>query len=126
MSERDPNPTLGSERHETVPIEVEAAAAVSAAGLRRKRVMLGLAGGMLVLAGGWYMLHDTGHVLTDDAYVNAESAQVTPLVSAAVAEAPVVNTEVVRQGQVVLRLDDHDARLAYEKALAAWLKARRE
>ena len=125
MSERDPNPTLSGERHQAAPDDLGAAPAPERKP-RRKKVMLGLGAGMLVLAGGWYMLHDTGHVSTDDAYVNAESAQVTPLVSAAVAEAPVVNTEVVRRGQVVLRLDDHDARLAYEKALAAWLKARRE
>jgi len=72
------------------------------------------------------MFHDTGHVSTDNAYVSADSAQVTPLVSAAVADVPVVNTQYVRKGDVLLRLDDSDARLALEKAEAAYLKARRQ
>jgi membrane fusion protein (multidrug efflux system) len=88
--------------------------------------MLGLAGAFLLAGGGWYMFHDTGHVSTDNAYVNADSAQVTPLVAAAVVDVPVVNTQYVRRGDVLLRLDDSDARLAFEKAEAAYLKARRQ
>jgi membrane fusion protein (multidrug efflux system) len=65
-------------------------------------------------------------VSTDNAYVNADSAQVTPLVSAAVTDVGVVNTQVVRKGQILLRLDDSDARLALAKAEADYLKARRQ
>src|SRR5258705_4508808 len=126
MSERDPKPTLSGEHQQVAPTGTEAEAVAQSTDPRRKKVMLGLGAGMLLLAGGWYMLRDTGHVSTDNAYVSAESAQVTPLIAAPVAEVPVVNTQYVRRGQLVLRLDDHDARLAYEKALAAWLKARRE
>jgi membrane fusion protein (multidrug efflux system) len=72
------------------------------------------------------MFHDTGTVSTDNAYVAAESAQVTPLIAAAVVDVPVVNTQYVRRGDVLLRLDDSDARLAAEKAEAAYLKARRQ
>ena len=50
----------------------------------------------------------------------------TPLVAAAVADVPVINTQYVRKGDVLLRLDDSDARLAVEKAEAAYLKARRQ
>lgn len=88
--------------------------------------MLGLAGAFLLTGGGWYMLRDTGHVSTDNAYVGAESAQVTPLINAAVTDVPVVNTEVVHKGDILLRLDDSDFRLALEKAEAAYLKARRQ
>jgi membrane fusion protein (multidrug efflux system) len=38
----------------------------------------------------------------------------------------VVNTQYVRKGDVLLRLDDSDAKLAVEKAEAAYLKARRQ
>jgi membrane fusion protein (multidrug efflux system) len=125
MAERDPIETLTGEREEVQATPAEKAAVKQSANPRRK-VMLGLAGAFLVAGGGWYMLHDSGHVSTDNAYVNADSAQVTPLVSAAVVQVPVVNTQFVRRGDVLLRLDDSDARLAVEKAEAAYLKARRQ
>jgi membrane fusion protein (multidrug efflux system) len=43
-----------------------------------------------------------------------------------VVDVPVVNTQYVHRGDVLLRLDDSDARLAFEKAEAAYLKARRQ
>jgi membrane fusion protein (multidrug efflux system) len=125
MAERDPIETLTGEREEVQATAAEKAAVAKAANPRRK-VMLGLAGAFLLAGGGWYMFHDTGHVSTDNAYVNADSAQVTPLVAAAVVDVPVVNTQYVRRGDVLLRLDDSDARLAFEKAEAAYLKARRQ
>src|SRR5206468_13075594 len=100
--------------------------AAAAPAAPRRKVMLGLTGAVLLAGGGWYALHDGSHVSTDNAYVNADSAQVTPLVSAAVVDVPVVNTQYVRRGDVLLRLDDSDARLAFEKAEAAYLKARRQ
>jgi membrane fusion protein (multidrug efflux system) len=125
MAERDPIETLTGEREEVQATAAERAAVNQSANPRRK-VMLGLAGAFLLAGGGWYMLHDSGHVSTDNAYVNADSAQVTPLVSAAVVQVPVVNTQFVHRGDVLLRLDDSDARLAVEKAEAAYLKARRQ
>jgi membrane fusion protein (multidrug efflux system) len=93
---------------------------------RRAKVLLALVAAKVVIGGGWYLLHDGDHVSTDNAYVNADSAQVTPLVSAAVTDVGVVNTQVVRKGQILLRLDDSDARLALAKAEADYLKARRQ
>lgn len=125
MAERDPQEMLHGESQQIEPTPTEAAA-VKAADPRRKKVLLGLTGGLLLAGGGWYFLHDSGHVSTDNAYVSAESAQVTPLISAAVVDVPVVNTRYVHKGDVLLRLDDSDARLAFEKAQAAYLKARRQ
>jgi len=125
MAERDPQEMLSEESQQVEPTQAEAAA-VKAADPRRKKAMLGLAAGILLAGGGWYFLHDSGEVSTDNAYVAADSAQVTPLVAAAVAEVPVVNTQYVHKGDVLLRLDDSDARLAVEKAQAAYLKARRQ
>src|SRR3954451_12185638 len=125
MAERDPQEMLAQESQQVEPTQAEAAA-VKAADPRRKKVLLGLAAGLLLAGGGWYFLHDTGEVSTDNAYVGADSAQVTPLVAAAVAEVPVINTQYVHKGDVLLRLDDSDARLAFERAQAAYLKARRE
>jgi len=125
MAERDPIETLTGEREEVEATEAERSAVAKSTSPRRK-VMLGLTGAMLLAGGGWYALHDGSHVSTDNAYVNADSAQVTPLVSAAVVDVPVVNTQYVRRGQVLLRLDDSDAKLAFERAEAAYFKARRE
>jgi len=125
MAERDPQEILHGESQPIEPTQAEAVA-VKAANPRRNKVLLGLTAGILLAGGGWYFLHDTGHVSTDNAYVGADSAQVTPLVAAAVAEVPVVNTQYVHKGDVLLRLDDSDARLAFEKAEAAYLKARRQ
>jgi membrane fusion protein, multidrug efflux system len=100
-----------------------------AAGLRKKRrvkVLLALAVAKVAIGGGWYLLHDGTHVSTDNAYVNADSAQVTPLVSAAVLSVPVENTQLVHKGDVLLQLDDSDAKLAVAKAQADYLKARRQ
>jgi membrane fusion protein (multidrug efflux system) len=126
MAERDPQETLAAESRPVDPTPSEAAAVGRRADPRRKKVLLGLAGAFLLAGGGWYMFHDTGEVSTDNAYVGADSAQVTPLVSAAVVAVPVVNTQFVHKGDVLLRLDDSDARLALEKAEAAYLKARRQ
>ena len=126
MAERDPQESFNAENREIEPTPSEAAAVGRSADPRRKKVLLGLAAGILLAGGGWYMFHDTGEVSTDNAYVGADSAQVTPLVAAAVVQVPVVNTQYVHKGDVLLRLDDSDARLAVEKAEAAYLKARRQ
>jgi len=125
MAERDPQEMLHGESQQIEPTKAEAAA-VKSADPRRKKVLLGLTGAFLLGGGGWYMFHDTGRVSTDNAYVGAESAQVTPLIAAAVTEVPVVNTQYVHKGDVLLRLDDSDFKLAVEKAEAAYLKARRQ
>ena len=126
MAERDPQESFNAESREIEPTPSEAAAVARSADPRRKKVLLGLTAGILLAGGGWYMFHDTGEVSTDNAYVGADSAQVTPLVAAAVVQVPVVNTQYVHKGDVLLRLDDSDARLAVEKAEAAYLKARRQ
>jgi len=125
MAERDPIETLTGDHQQVSPTDAERAAVAKSSNPRRK-VMLGLAGAILLAGGGWYFLHDSGEVSTDNAYVSADSAQVTPLVAAAVADVPVINTQYVHKGDVLLRLDDSDARLAFERAQAAYLKARRE
>jgi membrane fusion protein, multidrug efflux system len=126
MAERDPQETLAAESRQVDPTPSEVAAVAGRADPRRKKVLLGLAGAFLLAGGGWYMLHDTGEVSTDNAYVGADSAQVTPLVSAAVVAVPVADTQFVHKGDILLRLDNSDARLALEKAEAAYLKARRQ
>jgi len=125
MAERDPIELRDGGMH--APVIVEDAKPIVDAARKKKsfKVLLGLAAAKVLIGGGWYMLHDGDHVSTDNAYVSADSAQVTPLISAAVVDVPVVNTQVVRKGQILLQLDDSDARLAVAKAQADYLKARR-
>ncbi|HEX3423670.1 MAG TPA: HlyD family efflux transporter periplasmic adaptor subunit [Sphingomicrobium sp.] len=126
MAERDPQVILHGESQQIEPTKAEVAAVVRTADPRRRKVLLGLSAGLLLAGGGWYVFHDSGQVSTDNAYVSADSAQVTPLVAAAVVAVPVVDTQIVHKGDVLLRLDDSDARLAVEQAEAAYLKARRQ
>lgn len=126
MAERDPFEMLSGESHQIDPTPAEAAVIRQTADPRRRKAMLGLVAAFLVAGGGWYMFHDTGEVSTDNAYVSAESAQVTPLIAAAVVDVPVVDTQIVHKGDLLLRLDDSDTRLAFERAQAAYLKARRQ
>jgi len=95
-------------------------------GRKRKKIMIALAGAMTLVGGGWYLLSDGDHVSTDNAYVQADSAQVTPLVAGPVRSVEVVNTQYVRRGEVLFRLDDSDAQLALAKAEADYLKARKQ
>jgi len=90
-------------------------------GQRRKRLLVAL--GLTVLGsalgyGGYAGLVAARYVSTDNAYTAAETAQVTPAISGIVREVHVADTQPVRQGEVVVRLDDTDARLALEQAEA--------
>jgi membrane fusion protein (multidrug efflux system) len=87
---------------------------------RRRNVILALVAAKLLAGAGWYLFSDGDHVATDNAYVNADSAQVTALVSGPVRSVEVVNTQTVRRGQILFRLDDSDARLALADASCAW------
>jgi membrane fusion protein (multidrug efflux system) len=126
VAERDPIELHDGGMHQPVVVEDAKPIADAVRKKRRLKVILALAAAKVVIGGGWYFFFDNDHVSTDNAYVNADSAQVTPLVSAAVRAVPVVNTQVVRKGQILLQLDDSDARLALAKAEAEYLKARRQ
>lgn len=126
MAERDPINLQQAEHAESVSCPDGEKAADAIRKNKRKKALLGVTGAVALIGGGWYVFHDTGHVSTDNAYVAADSAQVTPLVSAAVTDVAVVNTQVVRKGEILLRLDDSDARLAVAKAEAEYFKARRQ
>jgi len=88
---------------------------------RRKSlfVKLGLGIGLAALAYGTYdRFVAARHVTTDNAYVGADMAQITPLVGAPVREVTVQDSQMVRKGEVLVRLDDTDARIALTKAEA--------
>ncbi|MBP6363130.1 MAG: HlyD family secretion protein [Novosphingobium sp.] len=74
--------------------------------------------------GIWYFLTQAGRVHTDNAYVGADSAVVTPLVSGAVKEVRVGNTQQVAKGDVLLVIDNADARIDLANAEALLMQAR--
>jgi len=87
--------------------------------------------GLIVLVAGlsytaWYVLIGQNSVSTDNAYVGAEIAQITPLVAGAVIEVPVKDTQMVKAGDVLLRLDPANAEIAMAQAQADLAAARRK
>lgn len=126
MADKDPSALHRQHQFdEVVPAEAPSVPQLDSR-KKRKKTLIALAGAMTLAGGGWWLLSDGDHVTTDNAYVSAESAQVTPLVSGPVQSVEVANTQYVRRGQVLVRLDDSDARLAVAKAEAEWFKARKQ
>jgi len=93
---------------------------------KRRKLFLGLGVMLSVAAISYWALTDGDHVATDNAYVAAETAQITPLVAGPVAAVLVANTQMVKSGDVLLRIDDTDARLALARAEAEYLRVRRQ
>jgi membrane fusion protein (multidrug efflux system) len=95
----------------------------------RKRLLGGIAGAVLLAGagyGGWYVLVGSHHVSTDNAYVGADTASVTPMVAAQVLNVRVSDTQAVRRGDVLVQLDDSDARIALAQAEAELARSRRQ
>ncbi len=97
---------------------------------RRRAKLFGILGAaVLVAAAGWgthWFLAERGKISTDNAYVGADTAVVTPRVGGAVTQVLVSDTQAVKAGQVLVVLDDSDARLAVANAQAALGQAERK
>jgi multidrug resistance efflux pump len=74
----------------------------------------------------WYVLVARNYVSTDNAYVNAQMAQVTPLVAGSAIEVLVEDTQQVKAGDVLVRLDQANAKIAVAQAEADLAAARRK
>lgn len=88
---------------------------------KRKSLLLGLGGAVLVIGGLWFIYEEfiaSGSVSTENAYVAGENAQVTPLTSGRVVEVLVTDTQPVRKGQLLFRLEDADQKIALQQAEA--------
>jgi membrane fusion protein (multidrug efflux system) len=89
--------------------------------LKRKRAFA-ILGSVIATAAASYWAYDRYYasyfVETDNAYVGAETAAVTPTVGGIVREVRVTDTQSVKAGDIVVALDDVDARLALEQAEA--------
>src|SRR5690349_11811635 len=105
--------------------EVEQAAAQAQADARskkRRKVLFLILGGVVLKAaigyGVYAYAHAARYVSTDNAYTGAETAQVTPAIGGIVREVRVTDTQAVKEGDVVVVIDDTDARLALDQAEA--------
>lgn len=91
----------------------------------RKKLLTGIGGAVAVAAiayGGWAVF-GPDDVSTDNAYVGADVAQVTPLVGGAVQAVNVSDTQAVRAGDLLVVIDDADARNALAEAEAQLAQA---
>jgi membrane fusion protein (multidrug efflux system) len=94
---------------------------------KRIKLFAGLALTVAALGGGYYAydtLYLSKHATTDNAYVGADLAQVTPLVSGPVREVLANDTRHVKRGDVLVRLDDIDFKIAIARSQAALAAAR--
>lgn len=89
---------------------------------RRKRLLLRLAVLFLIAgagyAGYWWTIGQYRET-TDDAYVAGNLVNVSPQISATVTAIDADETELVRQGQPLVRLDDTDTAIALDQAKAS-------
>ncbi len=95
---------------------------------KRKRLLtyVGIAAVVGAIAwGAYYGLVASHYVTTDNAYVGTDTAQVNALVAGPVSRILVNETQVVKAGDILLTIDDADARINVEQAQAALAMAQR-
>ena len=96
------------------------APAPGVAAAKRRRLFGILAASVLVLAAitALWLWITSDQITTDNAYVDADLVQITPLFGGPVAAAYVSNTDLVKKGQLLVLLDDADARISLAQARA--------
>ncbi len=97
---------------------------------RKRKKLLLIAATVFLLAGlgwlAWYLLFGQWYESTDDAYVGGNVVQITPQVAGTALAVAVDDTEHVNEGQVLVRLDAADARIALEQAEASLARTVRQ
>jgi membrane fusion protein (multidrug efflux system) len=116
-------------RLETQTLEAASDAAEDARNRAKRKKWLLILGSTVLsnaIAYGLYShYYGSKFISTDNAYTAAENAQVTAAISGIVREVRVSDTQEVEQGDVVVVLDDTDARLALAQAEAELGRAER-
>jgi membrane fusion protein, multidrug efflux system len=114
---------------ETETLDAAAHAAEDARNRARRKKWLIILGSTVLsnaIAYGLYShYYGSKFISTDNAYTAAENAQVTPAISGIVREVRVSDTQQVQKGDVLVVLDDTDARLALAQAEAELGRASR-
>lgn len=104
----------------------EKTAAPGAANARRRKLLLGLTAVFLsiaLVALLWWLLYARYRATTDNAYVGGNIIPITAQVGGTVVAIDADDTDLVTAGQVLVRLDDADARVALQTAEAALAEA---
>jgi membrane fusion protein (multidrug efflux system) len=86
---------------------------------KRKPALLAVAGLTLAVGliyGGYWFVNGRHFEATDNAYVQAPVVQITPQVNGTVLAVLADDTDIVKAGQPLVRLDPADAKLALERA----------
>lgn len=95
----------------------------------KRKKFLGFFALILILAAilyGIWAIFFNHSATTDNAYVGAETAQITSMVSGQVADVLVKDTQQVKQGDVLVRIDERDAKIQLAQAQAELAKAQRQ
>ena len=95
----------------------------------RRRGLTWIASALLIggLAwGGWHWLHGRHHQNTDNAYVSGNVVQITPQMGGTVVAIGADDTDYVKAGQVLVKLDGADARVVLDQAEAQLAQTVRE
>ena len=114
MADRDPG-----ELHAVAEVDDPTATAKRTA--KRKKLFGAFAAGVALIGGGYTAMNTlvwSKHAVTDNAYVGADVAQVTSQLAAPVSAVLVEDTRQVHKGDVLVRLDDTDAKIAVTNAEA--------
>ena len=95
---------------------------------RRKGLqMIGSVFGVAALAWGtWYFVFSRHHVTTDNAYVIGNVLQITPQTGGTVVAIAADETDYVKAGQTLVKLDPADAKVALEQAQSQLAQTVRE
>src|SRR3984893_17002948 len=96
----------------------------------RRWLLLSIVGGAFLLIGAAYTLYWASVLRysqsTDDAYVNGTVVQITPQIAGTVVSIGADDTQFVKAGQPLVRLDQADAKVALDQAEAQLARTVRE
>jgi membrane fusion protein (multidrug efflux system) len=101
---------------------LKAEQAEQAATTKKRKKLFAILGGVILLGGLSYATYwhfiGSRYISTDNAYTAAEISQITPAINGIVADVKVVDTQYVKQGEVLVVIDNSDAKLALLQAEA--------
>lgn len=100
----------------------EQAGAATPATLRKRKIAMSLLGGAFLVIGILWLIYwliwGQFEEYTDDAYVNGNMVQLMPQVPGTVIEVNTDDTQLVKEGQVIIKLDQSDYTIALQRAKA--------
>src|SRR6266516_7604655 len=108
------------------PAPPEDAAALKAKRKRWLTIVVGTFAVIGIAYGAYWALALRFFQSTDDAYVNGNVVQITPQISGTVVSIGADDTQFVKTGQPLVRLDQADAKVALDQAEAQLAKTVRE